>query len=237
MKRFFCPLAIGLIAAYQLTLVGQGAFSWWDELIYFISLKSVAALSDGDFTSALALFAENSRGRLGILLLWLPLAVLHLVYSRLADIPLLASESLIIPQLFNVVLFVYVLYLVKRLAFLLFNRSDGFALVAVVLVGTLANSSVYIRHIVPYDVALCLGLLSLCLVVEHLILYQRPLPLGKAFTCGVLASASFVTYPGYYFFSCFCACCDEYKRLRNTCRSRSSILDVHARGNHPPSLP
>jgi hypothetical protein len=58
----------------------------------------------------------------------------------------------------------------------------------------LVNSNLYVRHLVPYDWALCAGLLALWLAVT------RPTVRGLGLWTGLLTAATLTIYTGYYSF-------------------------------------
>lgn len=98
---------------------------------------------------------------------------------------------------FNIVINLIVLFVLYKLAELLFLNSN-YALLTVVLYKCLANSNLYIRHVFPYEK----GLLCFLFI---LYLYFKKKESGNAlyFFLGLLCALAFAIYPGYYFVPVF----------------------------------
>lgn len=84
----------------------------------------------------------------------------------------------------NVLSLIIVFFLIKKI------QNKNAALVTTLLVTFSIASFIYIRHTLPYDIAIFLLLLGLYLYVYF----------KKTFVFGLLAGLSFLTYPSYYYY-------------------------------------
>ena len=91
----------------------------------------------------------------------MPVAALQAIPARFG-VPASNLRSLLIPTSANVLITLLSLYLVFSIGVILCGN-EAAALAAAVVYAFLVNSNVYVRHVLPYDWALCAGLLTLWL--------------------------------------------------------------------------
>ena len=182
-------LLLAVVGVYRLTLLDRGALAFVDETGYFKSVMVLQALGAGDVPGALAHIATNFA-RPGATLLQLPVATLQAIpfaFGVAASNP----RSLLIPAIFNVLISLATLYFFLSTCFVLCGEAAA-VLTAGVVYALLVNSNLYIRHMLPYDWALCVGACALWLAVT------RRRTAGLAAATGLLTGASVTIYPGYY---------------------------------------
>ncbi|HXD75757.1 MAG TPA: hypothetical protein VN628_18550, partial [Vicinamibacterales bacterium] len=100
-------------------------------------------------------------------------------------------RSLLIPTSANVLVTLLSLFFVFEIGAVL-AQNEWTALAGALVYATLIGSSLYVRHLVPYDWALCVGLGALWLAVA------RPKTRGLAVWTGALTGAMLTVYTGYY---------------------------------------
>src|SRR5262249_44704504 len=149
---------------YRFSLLGRGALAFVDETFYFTSVKALQSLSAGDVRGAVADIAV-ARGRNGAALLQLPIAALQAIPARYG-VPASNLRSLLIPTAANVVVTLLSLYFVFGIGAVIIG-SDFAALAGATVYAMLTSSSLYVRHLVPYDWALCAGLFALWLALTR----------------------------------------------------------------------
>src|SRR4051812_40329 len=158
-RRLFAVLVI-LTAAYRFSLLGRGAQAFVDETFYFTSVKALQSVSAGDIRGAIA-DISLARGRIGTALLQMPIAALQAIPARYG-VPASNLRSLLIPTACNVLVTLLSLYFVFAIGRVLCTN-DFAALAGAAVYAFLTSTNLYIRHLVPYDWALCVGLLALWL--------------------------------------------------------------------------
>jgi hypothetical protein len=104
----------------------------------------------------------------------------------------LNPRSLLIPTAANVVMSVAIVFLLYRIALLTFDGDTLIALVVAAVYSLLVNTSLYVRHLLPYDWSLVLLLYALWSVLSHRTTLRRALVIG------LLAAFAVTVYPGYY---------------------------------------
>lgn len=187
-RRLFAVLII-LTAAYRFSLLGHGALAFVDETFYFTSVKALQSLSAGDVRGAVAAIS-TARGRNGTALLQLPVAALQAIPSRYG-VPASNLRSLLIPTACNVLVTLASLFFVFRIGSVLAG-DELTALIGATVYAFLVSSNLYVRHVLPYDWALCAGLLVLWLSMTA----RRTSRL--AIVTGALTAVVLTLYTGYY---------------------------------------
>ncbi len=186
-SRVFAVFLV-IMAGYRLTLLDRGATAFVDETLYFTSVMALQSFAVGDVRGGLRHIAA-ARGRQGAELIQLPLAALQAIPSAFG-IPASNLRSLLIPAVFNVVISLVTLFLFFKVCLVLSN--DGWAaLAASVVYGLLVNTNLYLRHILPYDWALLLGVYALWLALT------RPPSPWLALVTGALTGMMITFYTGY----------------------------------------
>lgn len=175
---------IGLLGVFVLLprwlLIEQGGqFFFPDEMRYDASRTAAGALIAGDLGAAFhAVFRAD-----------------HLLFKIIGVLPALLEkllgESSRIPAvffgLFSVVSFGLLYAIVVRV-----GEACEAALFSVALLCLSSTFLLYVRHLVPYDMAMALGLLALFVGL------RRPARLRDSILCGLCASATFLAYSGYW---------------------------------------
>lgn len=187
-RRLFHVLLV-VTAVYRFSLLGRGALAFVDETFYFTSVKALQSIAAGDVRGAVADIA-TARGRNGAAVLQIPVAALQSIPARYG-VPASNLRSLLIPTACNVVVTLLSLFFVFRIGIVL-SGSDGAALASAMMYALLVSSNIYVRHVLPYDWALCAGLLALWLGVT------RPNTPHLAVWTGLLTGALLTVYTGYY---------------------------------------
>ena len=186
--RLLAVLLVG-VAAYRFGLLGRGALAFVDETFYFTSVKALEAIASRDVTGAVTSLAQ-ARGRTGAAILQIPIAALQAIPAHFG-VPASNLRSLLIPTSLNVLVSLLSTYFVFAIGAAL-TGSEAAALVSTVMYALLVNSNLYVRHVLPYDWALCAGLVALWLA------FTRPQLRGLVAWTGVLAGGVLTIYTGYY---------------------------------------
>jgi hypothetical protein len=182
-------LLILLMAGYRASLLDRGALAFVDETLYFTSVIALQAISEGDLTAASRAIAD-ARGRQGAAIALLPVAALQAIPSAFG-VTASNPRSLMIPTGVNVLLSLITLVIVFQLCLRLTNDEDS-SLAAVTLYALLVNTNLYIRHVLPYELALTVGALAMWVAIT------RAPTIRTAALAGVLAAALVTCYSGYY---------------------------------------
>jgi hypothetical protein len=186
-RRFLVLLAV--VAIYRLTLLDRGALAMVDETWYFKSVMTLEALARGHVHEALGHIA-TTLARPGATLIRLPVAALQAIPLAFG-VPPSNPRSLLIGQVCNVGVSLVILYFFFEIALLLCGDATA-ALVAAIVYALLVNTNLYVRHMLPYDWALCVAMGALWYGL------RRPLTARRAFVAGLLAAVTITIYPGYY---------------------------------------
>jgi len=189
---------IGLIVVVlgvRLSFVGRGAMAFPDEERYYQALEAIKSFTAGHVKAGFA-HLVHTQGRPGEALLRMLPAAAQGIWYTLGGPSSHAPVSLLLPVLFTYGISVVALLLYYRLARMLSADKLG-ALLTTLVYACLVNSNLYIRHVLPYDLALCsfFALLVWLLREEH----AHSLPTWKAYLLGAGATFTFTIYPGYFF--------------------------------------
>lgn len=169
----------------RIVLILSGGQGYWpDENRYQRSRWAAKALMAGDVRETVQVLNRAD----------------HFLFKVIGVVPALlepiVGASLKWPALFFSLFSVANIWLawaiVRRL-----GESEWAALCAAGLLGLSSTFLYYSRHLVPYDTAMAFALLSL------LVGLRRPLRIRDSVLCGLLASAAFLTYYGYWLFAGF----------------------------------
>ncbi|WP_139920707.1 hypothetical protein [Hymenobacter sp. DG01] len=186
------PLLVILLIRLGALQAG-GALAFPDEERHLKSVEAVEAIFQGD-VERLCLHLANTQGRPADALLRLPVALVQVGLHRIWQIPPTSPTSLLVPQLLNWVVLLLNLLLLWRLARRLLPVAS--ATMVLVVYSALSSTQLYVRHLLPYDTALGVVLLSL-------VLLSAPAAARSPWRSGLLAGGlgllAFAVYPGYYF--------------------------------------
>jgi hypothetical protein len=193
--RLLVAAWVGLLLL-RLALLGHGTLADYDERRYIQSFEAVRAALHGHWQAcAFALSMVDARP---VDALWrcVPAAG-QLALARYAGWDIYAFPSLLLPTLLNWAATVGTAWFFWRICRRLLAGAPAarqWALVAAVLYASLINTSIYVRHVLPYDAALLLfmGLL-------YWVLSQPSSPNAWFWArLGLGAGALWLLYPGYY---------------------------------------
>jgi len=190
-RRLFAALLI-LTAIYRFSLLGHGATALVDETLYFTSVETLQSVAAGDLQGVTDSLAK-ARGRPGAALLQLPVAALQAIPSHYG-VPASNLRSLLLVTSSNVIISIATLCFFYRVAAVV-CADEGAALISAVVYALMVNTNLYLRHLVPYDLALCAGMAAIWLAVT-----RRPTA-WLAMCVGLLAGALPAIYAGYYLLS------------------------------------
>ena len=191
--RQLLVLLVAVTAVYRVSLLNHGALAFVDETFYFTSVKALQSLSTGDVRGAIADISV-ARGRDGAALLQRPVAALQAIPAHYG-VPASNLTSLLIPTACNVIVSLLSLVLVFRIGVVLSGEETEkatAALAGATVYALLVNSNLYLRHLLPYDWALCAGLLVLWLSLT------KPRTSMLAVMTGALTGVVLTIYTGYY---------------------------------------
>jgi hypothetical protein len=188
--------AWGGLVLLRLLLLGSGTLVDYDERRYFQSFEALRAAAHGQWSAcAFALSMVDARP---VDALWrcVPAAG-QLALARYAGWDIYSFPSLLLPTLLNWAATVGTAWFFWRICRLLLAGAPAarqWAPVAAVLYASLINTSIYVRHVLPYDGALLLFMGLLYWVL------RQPAPPKAWFWArlGLGAGLLWLLYPGYY---------------------------------------
>jgi hypothetical protein len=189
--------AWGSLLLLRLLLLGSGTLVDYDERRYFQSFEALCAAAHGHWRAcAFALSMVDARP-MDALWRCVPAAG-QLLLARYVGWDIYSFPSLLLPTLLNWAATVGTAWFFYRISQRLLAgvpAAQQWALVAAVLYASLINTSIYVRHVLPYDSAmlLCMGLLDWTLRQPE----SRPKAMFWA-QLGLGAGLLWLLYPGYY---------------------------------------
>jgi len=166
-------------------LVWQGGQYYWpDERLYRASQTAAGHILSGDFPSALRTLHGAE----------------HFLFKIVGLLPAFAEHAIgansRIPGLFFALFSVASVLAVHQIALLLGASSSEALLTAFLLVCS-TTWLYYSRHLLAYDAAMTVGLCALAVAL------RRPAEPRRWWSCGLLCSAAFLTYSGYWTLAVF----------------------------------
>jgi hypothetical protein len=165
-------------------IVQGGQYYWPDERRYRAAQTAAAEIVSGDVTAALNTLQTAE----------------HFLFKVIALIPALAEQAVgansripaLFLALFSVASIGALWIIARRLGF-----TEREALLAAFLLACSSTWLYYSRHLLPYDVALALGLFALIVAL------RMPAIPRDSWLCGLLCSTSFLSYAGYWNLAAF----------------------------------
>jgi hypothetical protein len=194
------PLRLVLVALilfvsfYKLSLIGEGFLAFPDESRYTRSGKALKDISEAKIHDALnEIFSTQGRPA-DALVKTIP-NLFQFITSRIHGTGTYESSNSYPLFWFNFIVHGFFLLVLYRLA-RGFIRDEAFALLAVLFFSLLCNSSIYLRHALPYDASLLL----LYFVIYRIIERARAGTMHAVFAmrCGFLSFFGYLMYPGYF---------------------------------------
>lgn len=159
------------LAVYHVSLLGQGALAFPDEHLYRNALDSAQAITNGELSKAAASLS-GWGSRPAEYLARLPSAFAQLAAQDLTGLSPLSPESLPVVTAQNVLVSFFLGLAFFRVSQRLLTPSA--AILATIAFCLLTANHVWVRHVVPYDVALLAHLLAVRLALQ--IPVERPGP-------------------------------------------------------------
>ncbi len=219
---------LALLGAYRLTLIRTGHFFWGDEIRYLRAGELIDDVGRGDYVSAAGRLFQ-SLGRPGFILI----SVVPTWLSRIVYPDALSNVNPLAPYdaaaIFNVVVSLGITIAIYALA-RAWRMRGGYALLAAVTYSLLAQSNVWIKHLVPYNESLLLSLIALWLLSRKTC--TDPKSFRWITLAGGLSAFAFATYPGHYMFVVINFVCAAFALPAGSEESR--LEDVQP---HPPGSP
>lgn len=195
MTRLLAGAWAGLLLL-RLALLGRGTLADYDERRYYQSFDAIRAAAHGDWRACCYALSMTAARPVDALWRCLPAAG-QLALARYAGWDVHSFPSLLVPTLVNWAATVLAAWYFLRICQLLLADAKAptqWALVAAVLYASLANTSLYVRHVLPYDGAMLLFFWLLYQVVR-----QPAFPTSWFWVkLGVGAGLLWLFYPGYY---------------------------------------
>lgn len=200
-SRFLLYLLLAALALYHAWLLRKGAFAWPDEFLYAGSYNAIEKLRGGDWRAAL--FHINRFGaRPGAETLWLIPAVVQVAVAGALHLNPWSRTILHIPTMWNVLVAILLVVAMHRLALWFFDGDESLAAATAATYALLPSSQLWIRHVVPYDIAICLSLFNLYLVVSRPMPADRPHAVRRIVIAFAAVGLMIVLYGlGYYKFA------------------------------------
>jgi hypothetical protein len=178
----------------RIRLIGQGITHFADEVRYFNSIEAVKEFAQGNFKRGITLL-NSTQGRPGDAFIRLLPAIVQAVMYKALGINTVTPQSLVVAVWMNWIVLIINTVLFYKVAVRF--HSISIAQVATVVYVTLINSNIYLRHILPYDIAIGLFLWALLLVLREQASYT-PVRRSVYVKAGVLSGLCFAVYPGYF---------------------------------------
>lgn len=197
-KRFklnIIKILIFIILLINTLFLGKGAISIPDEVRYIRSYQGLEAfIEHGDYNFFFGEIVINAGNPTYQIFSLIPSGIQYIL-EKTAGINHLTRHSLLIPQFFNcLVLFgiIFFLFLITKE-----KLTTIFAMLFSLLVLLSTFSTIYLRHLLPYD----LSIFVFIIMIYQLINLKSTKFRKACFGFGVLSSLSFTIYTGYFFFS------------------------------------
>jgi hypothetical protein len=202
-KKYWIALFLVAIGLYRFFfLAGKGAISFPDEARYYYTASAIKSLMERDVKGVKgfckSISSPEGRPPGHAIIRILPMILQGMLYKWKAIDPR-NPQSLLIPVIFNIILSLIFLFIFYQITLLLFKNNYTIALLGTLLYSLLANTNIYIRHILPYDSSL---LCYFCALYYSLNKLNNSPELNNkdCYLLGGLAAFGFTVYPGYYFF-------------------------------------
>lgn len=180
-----------LLMVFKLSYLGKGALSFPDENRYIRAYKGIEAACEGNFHLFFREVFINSANP-GFQLYCMGPSLIQIAIEKKLNINHLSFKSLLIPQLFNLLVMALILYYINSLASKSINKTQ--TLLLLLFFSYSLSSTIYLRHLFPYD--LCI---LFFLIIVNKIQSLNFFNLKKVFLIGVFTSFMFSIYTGYFF--------------------------------------
>lgn len=185
---------IVLLTLMKLSLAGKGFLAFPDELRYCASGRVLKDLAKLNWESAInGIFSTQARPGDAIVKT-IPVAA-QTLSAHFLKLYYYESDNSYPLFLFNFLVYCFILLVHFRFSKLVL-KGDILALVSVLILSSLTNSYLYLRHALGYDTSLLIFYLviyNLCSSIEN-----NNLSFRKSTLLGVLSFFGYLVYPGYF---------------------------------------
>ncbi len=183
-----------MVTLLKLSLVGSGLFTFEDEGRYTDSARALGFLGKGDLAAAME-EVFSTQGRPGDTLLRMLPNGLQFLTGKLSGRHIYDPANTYPLFVFNFATFLLILWVLYRYSLLVLGGRPA-AVLVVIVYSSMVNPQIYLRHALPYDMAL----LVLLFVLERLTRRVEwnlwdPAPF---FGLGAAGFFGFTIYPGYF---------------------------------------
>lgn len=176
---------------FNIIFLGRGALSFPDENRYIRSYQGLELFINGDFSGGLKEIIINA-GNPGFQIYCLVPTSIQWLYEKFFDQNHLSVKSLLIPQIFNLIVLALTIYLFYSVFRLYINQFHSLFASALILLSF--SSTVYLRHLLPYD----LSILIFSFIIFKLF-KANELSTELLVYLGFLSSVLFSIYTGFFF--------------------------------------
>jgi len=201
-EKILLVLLLVFLGGYRVLLIQTGQLYWVDEYRYLHALHLLDELRQGDLARGLfwVFGSDATEAGVGSRPMYIFLSTIPAFIQGVAHLFMNLQPSdpafYRIPAMFNVAVSLGIAVLFYRLV-LLVSGDRALALLGVFVYGLLANTNLYVRHLLAYDLSLLLLLTSLVLLLDP---WLQSRPRSQVIAAGLLAGIGVTTYPGYYYF-------------------------------------
>jgi len=166
-----------------------------DEGIYYKAFTVLKRISDYQFQEALHLIFTSNGRPLGVVVNLIP-ASLQVLWAKFFGLNVFETHSMPVIFFFNLVTYFLILYLVYKIAILLFQNRN-ISILSILLYSLLTNSHIYLRHVLPYDLSLLFFLYVIYKLLYYFI-FLNDCNIFIIFRLGIINFLGFMLYPGNF---------------------------------------
>jgi hypothetical protein len=193
----------------KLNLMGTGFFAFPDELRYKATEDAMQKMAHGQIAPAIHSLFETEGRPADALVKILPMT-LQVITGKLFKLNYFETANSYPLFIFNFIIYCCILWVHFKFSNALL-KNEFLALVSVVLLGSMLNSYIYLRHAIPYDTSL---LIFYVLLYKALIFTENnSLTYKKSFLFGFFGFFGYLVYPGYVPLFMTLACFLFFNRL------------------------
>lgn len=185
---------IVIITATKFSLIKTGFMTFPDEFRFMAAGKVLDDIAKLDFSSACnAIFSTKSKPG-DVILSTIPNAIQQLT-GYISDTYCYESSNSYPLFIFNFIVYIFILIIHFKLSKLILKNSF-LALVSVLLLSTLTNSYLYLRHVLAYDTSILIFYIFIYKTIKYT--NADKLSFKKSTLYGVITFFAYLVYPGYF---------------------------------------
>lgn len=189
------------LTIFRLSLTNNGHLYWPDEGRYTHALSAVHHLEQKQLTQTIKdIFSGDPHPGYYILSMLPTMCQFQAMKWHWTN-PF-SPHFFDIPSIFNAMITLMISFLFFLILTTL-TQKPWLAICGTVIYSVLINTNLYIRHLLPYDAALCIFLFALFFIIKKKEVSR--LNATTAIMTGILSAYGFITYSGYYVFVCILA--------------------------------